>query len=230
MAVVQDDLAAVAVDFEPQGAALLPFGGFACWWPPGGPSRMRGSAGMWCVAGWAAASCRTSSSARRAGSLGAGQVRGWALASVSYEIVVKLRARKAFLSLDRQVRKRVGAAIDGLAAQPRPRRAKALAGMTGVLRIRVGDYRILYEVHDGKLVLVIDVGHRRQCDQYPGSREAKDDDACLIVATNGSLSLTSFRCAWAVRSPWGARCSRRPPRRCVSRRRADTRSARCRLP
>ncbi len=81
---------------------------------------------------------------------------------MSYEIVVKPRARKAFLSLDRQVRKRVGAAIDGLAAQPRPPGAKALAGTTGVVRIRVGDYRILYEVHDDQLVvLVIDVGHRR---------------------------------------------------------------------
>jgi mRNA interferase RelE/StbE len=35
--------------------------------------------------------------------------------------------------------------------------------MTGALRIRVGDYRIVYEVEDDRLVvLVIDVGHRRE--------------------------------------------------------------------
>jgi mRNA interferase RelE/StbE len=46
---------------------------------------------------------------------------------------------------------------------PRPPGAKALTGMTSVLRIRVGDYRILYEVQDDRLmVLVIDVGHRRE--------------------------------------------------------------------
>jgi mRNA interferase RelE/StbE len=35
--------------------------------------------------------------------------------------------------------------------------------MSGVLRVRVGDYRILYDVRDDELViLVIDVGHRRE--------------------------------------------------------------------
>jgi mRNA interferase RelE/StbE len=36
-------------------------------------------------------------------------------------------------------------------------------GRPGVMRIRAGDYRILYEVRDQQLVvLVIDVGHRRE--------------------------------------------------------------------
>ena len=82
---------------------------------------------------------------------------------VAYKIIVQPRARKAYLALDGPVRKRVGAAIDALASDPRPPGAKALTGMTSVLRIRVGDYRILYEVQDDRLVvLVIDVGHRRE--------------------------------------------------------------------
>ena len=82
---------------------------------------------------------------------------------MSYEIRVQPRARKAYLALDGAVRKRVGAAIDALATDPRPPRAKALVGLNGVLRVRVGDYRIIYEVHDDQLViLVIDVGHRRE--------------------------------------------------------------------
>lgn len=41
--------------------------------------------------------------------------------------------------------------------------AKMLTGAHGVLRIRVGDYRILYTVDDGQLViLVVEVGHRSE--------------------------------------------------------------------
>ncbi len=82
---------------------------------------------------------------------------------MAYEIIVQPRARKAFLALDGPVRSRVGAAIDALAADPRPPGAKALVGMVGALRVRVGAYRVVYEVQDDRLVvLVIDVGHRRE--------------------------------------------------------------------
>lgn len=65
--------------------------------------------------------------------------------------------------LNAPARRRVAASIDNLASQPRPSGAIALTGQPGVLRIRVGDYRILYEIRDDQLVvLVIDVGHRRE--------------------------------------------------------------------
>jgi mRNA interferase RelE/StbE len=39
---------------------------------------------------------------------------------------------------------------------------KALAGGEGFLRFRVGDYRVVYEVHDARLlVVVLKLGHRR---------------------------------------------------------------------
>ncbi|HEX3963337.1 MAG TPA: type II toxin-antitoxin system RelE/ParE family toxin [Trebonia sp.] len=82
---------------------------------------------------------------------------------MTYRVIVQPRARKAFLSLDGPVRKRVGAAIDGLAEDPRPPGARALTGLPGALRIRVSDYRIVYTVQDDQLiVLVIDIGHRRE--------------------------------------------------------------------
>jgi mRNA interferase RelE/StbE len=82
---------------------------------------------------------------------------------VTYKIIVQPRARKAYLALQGSARKRVGAAIDALASEPRPHGAKALTSMAGVLRVRVGDYRIMYEVQDDRLVvLVIAVGHRRE--------------------------------------------------------------------
>ncbi|MCD4726205.1 MAG: type II toxin-antitoxin system RelE/ParE family toxin, partial [Pirellulales bacterium] len=50
-----------------------------------------------------------------------------------------------------------------LAKNPRPAGAKMLAGPNRFLRVRVGDYRIIYRVEDDRLVvLVVRVGHRRE--------------------------------------------------------------------
>ncbi|HEY7273031.1 MAG TPA: type II toxin-antitoxin system RelE/ParE family toxin [Actinoplanes sp.] len=65
--------------------------------------------------------------------------------------------------LDGAVRRRIVAAIDRLAVTPRPVGVKALTGHPGLLRIRVGDYRVVYTVRDEQLVvLVIAATHRRE--------------------------------------------------------------------
>jgi len=62
---------------------------------------------------------------------------------------------------------RIQAALELLAQQPRPAGATKLAGGNHEWRVRTGDYRIIYEIHDQVLlVLVLAVGHRR--DSYPG--------------------------------------------------------------
>jgi len=82
---------------------------------------------------------------------------------VTYIIQWRPRARKAFLSLDKPVRRRIGEAVDALAANPRPAAAKMITGAHGVLRIRVGDNRVLYTIDEGQLiVLVLDAGHRSE--------------------------------------------------------------------
>jgi mRNA interferase RelE/StbE len=82
---------------------------------------------------------------------------------VTYSIQWRPRARKTFLSLDKPVRRRIGEAVDALAADPRPAAAKMITGAHGVLRIRVGDYRVLYTIDEGQLiVLVLDAGHRSE--------------------------------------------------------------------
>lgn len=64
--------------------------------------------------------------------------------------------------LDPAGRHRVQAAIDLLADEPRPPAAQQLVGGAGEWRVRTGDFRIIYEIHDQRLlVLVIKVGHRR---------------------------------------------------------------------
>ncbi len=79
-----------------------------------------------------------------------------------YRVHLARRAVKSIARLPRTEQQRIRAAIDLLADEPRPPGCVALTGEAGVYRVRVGDYRILYEVVDERLlILVVRVGHRR---------------------------------------------------------------------
>lgn len=78
-----------------------------------------------------------------------------------YRIELRPSAFRALRKLDPPVARRVQGAIALLAQEPRPPAARALRGRPG-LRLRVGDYRIIYSIHDDVLlIVVIAVGHRR---------------------------------------------------------------------
>lgn len=78
-----------------------------------------------------------------------------------YRILIKRSAAKALEKIDRQDRERLTRAIDRLAEEPHA--GGVLKGeFAGLRRIRVGAYRIVYEVHQGRLtILVVRVAHRR---------------------------------------------------------------------
>ena len=79
-----------------------------------------------------------------------------------YHVEIARRAVQSIAKLPRADQQRVRAAIDLLADEPRPPGCTKLAGEDSVYRVRVGDYRILYEVIDARLVVhVVRVGHRR---------------------------------------------------------------------
>ena len=81
---------------------------------------------------------------------------------MTYRVEVAPAALRQLRKLDPPARRRIQAAIELLADQPRPSGAKKLVGSEGEWRVRTGDYRIVYEVHDDVLVvLVVAVGHRR---------------------------------------------------------------------
>ena len=64
---------------------------------------------------------------------------------------------------DAKLKRRIGQAIDALAMNPRPPGGVKLTGEENAWRIRVGDYRVLYEIHDARLViLVIRIANRRE--------------------------------------------------------------------
>ena len=80
-----------------------------------------------------------------------------------YRIEITRDALRALAKLDKPARRRVQAAIDGLSEQPRPPGALALQGLRHAYRLRVDNYRVIYTVDDGRLVvLVVDLGHRRE--------------------------------------------------------------------
>ncbi len=81
--------------------------------------------------------------------------------SQEYRIELRPAAVRALRKLDPPVARRVQGAIALLARDPRPPAARALKGRDG-LRVRVGDYRIIYTVQDDiLLVVVVTLGHRR---------------------------------------------------------------------
>jgi mRNA interferase RelE/StbE len=72
-------------------------------------------------------------------------------------------ARRQLRKLPKPASERVFFLVDALAENPRPEGCRKLAGHDARFRIRVGDYRAIYEVRDNMLVvLVVTVGHRRE--------------------------------------------------------------------
>jgi mRNA interferase RelE/StbE len=86
---------------------------------------------------------------------------------MTYQVVLTPSAARQLRKFDPPVRRRLQAAIELLAIEPRPPAATRLVGGGGEWRVRTGDYRIVYEIEEDRLlVLVLRVGHRR--DVYGG--------------------------------------------------------------
>lgn len=81
---------------------------------------------------------------------------------MTYRIEVTPAAARQLRKLEPSARRRVQAAVELLAQEPRPFGARKLVGGASEWRVRTGDYRIVYEINDKVLlVLVLAVGHRR---------------------------------------------------------------------
>ncbi len=87
---------------------------------------------------------------------------------MAYTIELKPAAVRDLRKLPADVRRRVAARIDALAIDPTPPGTETLKGEPNCFRLRLGDYRILYQVEGkGLTVLVIRVGHRREIYRRP---------------------------------------------------------------
>jgi mRNA interferase RelE/StbE len=75
---------------------------------------------------------------------------------MKYEVIIDKKALEYLERLPKNVRIRIRNKIDGLAGNPRPSGCKALQGeFKGLTRIRVGDYRIIYEIIDNMLIIAV---------------------------------------------------------------------------
>jgi mRNA interferase RelE/StbE len=80
---------------------------------------------------------------------------------VTYEVKFTKGARKMFKKLSQELQDRIQPKIDELAIEPRPNGVKKLQGEENTYRIRVSDYRVIYDIFDDVLLVsVIDIGHR----------------------------------------------------------------------
>ena len=84
------------------------------------------------------------------------------------EVEYDSKAAKEIRALPRHIQARIIAKAESLGADPYPPGSVKLAGGSGLWRIRTGDYRIIYQVADFRLLItVVKVGHRR--DVYRGT-------------------------------------------------------------
>lgn len=82
---------------------------------------------------------------------------------MTYRVELTPRARRDLRRLPHQVRSRLQPHVDALGQNPRPRGNVKLAGEEDIYRIRVGEYRILYQIQDEVLlVIVVKIAHRRE--------------------------------------------------------------------
>lgn len=82
---------------------------------------------------------------------------------MTHSVTLSPMAARQLRKLDAQARRRIQAALDLLAEQPRPPSATRLVGGAGEWRVRTGDHRIVYAIEDDHLlILVLRLGHRRE--------------------------------------------------------------------
>ena len=82
---------------------------------------------------------------------------------MAYTVELSNRAKRDLAALTADIQTRIVTALRKLAENPRPSGIEKLKGEENAYRLRVGDYRVLYEVHDKRLlVLVVKIGHRRE--------------------------------------------------------------------
>jgi mRNA interferase RelE/StbE len=82
---------------------------------------------------------------------------------MAYTIIIKKSAQKQILSIPEPYLSAIEKAIIALENTARPAGCKKLTGSKNVYRIRVGVYRIVYEIHDKVLtIFIFDVDYRKQ--------------------------------------------------------------------
>jgi mRNA interferase RelE/StbE len=82
---------------------------------------------------------------------------------MAYRIEFSPAAERQFKKLSREIQLRLTPRMNGLMENPFPRGVKKLSEEENLYRLQVGDYRIIYQVQQKALiVLVVKLGHRKE--------------------------------------------------------------------
>lgn len=82
---------------------------------------------------------------------------------MTYEVEISEAAKDFLKTISKADAKRIGKKIDNLVENPRPNGVEKLSGEENIYRIRSGDYRVIYQIEDKILyILVLKVGHRKE--------------------------------------------------------------------
>jgi len=107
---------------------------------------------------------------------------------MTYQIVLAPAAARQLRKFDPDVRRRIQAVIELLAVDPRPPAATQLVGGLGEWQVRTSNYRIIYEINDNELViLVLRMGYRREIYDRQGTAYL---DCCM---SNSALAAATAR-------------------------------------
>jgi len=80
-----------------------------------------------------------------------------------YEVILRPAAQRDLRKLGAQFYGNIVLALNSLKEQPRPKGTRKLVGQKNEWRLRVGDYRILYEINDSeRMVRIFRIVHRRE--------------------------------------------------------------------
>ena len=87
---------------------------------------------------------------------------------MAYSVELAPAAKRQVRKLDRAIQERVIRRLEALGKDPRPHGVEKLEGVESTYRVRLGEYRIVYEIQDKILVvLVLKVGHRKEVYRGP---------------------------------------------------------------
>lgn len=73
----------------------------------------------------------------------------------TWQVIIERAAERSLRRLPKPLTARIRAAIHGLALDPRPPGCLKLTGYDNLWRIRIGDWRIIYAIHDDQLIVVV---------------------------------------------------------------------------
>lgn len=82
---------------------------------------------------------------------------------MSWTVNIHRKALKSLADINKKDQNRIREAIDSLESDSHPFGVRKIVGSDSMYRIRIGNYRVVYEVQNQQLsILVVDIGHRRE--------------------------------------------------------------------